>query len=85
MGWPVIQQGKNALITAPTGSGKTLAAFLWGLNDLWSRALDGEDISGVQVLYISPLRALGNDIHRNLERYPWRGYGRRHPAPRCRS
>ncbi len=51
----------------PTGSGKTLAAFLSGLNDLWSRALDGEDISGVQVLYISPLRALGNDIHRNLE------------------
>ena len=67
MGWPAIQQGRSALITAPTGSGKTLAAFLWGLNDLWSRGLEGEDVSGVQLLYISPLRALGNDIHRNLE------------------
>ncbi len=67
MGWPAIQQGRSALITAPTGSGKTLAAFLWGLNELWSRGLDGDEISGVQLLYISPLRALGNDIHRNLE------------------
>ena len=67
MGWPAVRQGASALITAPTGSGKTLAAFLWGLNDLWSRGLAGEDVSGVQVLYVTPLRALGNDIHRNLE------------------
>lgn len=69
-GWPAIAAGRNVLILAPTGSGKTLAAFLQCLNWLYQRAEAGEDIdglSGVQVLYISPLKALNNDIYRNLE------------------
>lgn len=64
-GWPLIHAGKNTLIVAPTGSGKTLAAFLAGLDTLWRQpALD----EGVQILYISPLKALNEDIHRNLDR-----------------
>lgn len=64
-GWPLIQAGKNTLIVAPTGSGKTLAAFLAGLDSLWRQPNPGE---GVQILYISPLKALNEDIHRNLDR-----------------
>jgi len=65
LGWPVIAEGRNCLILAPTGSGKTLAAFLKCLDQLYH---DGhEQNQGVQVLYISPLKALNNDIHRNLE------------------
>jgi len=61
--WPVIAAGKNALITAPTGSGKTLTAFLWALN----RYVKGELPTGrTSVLYISPLKALNNDIQVNL-------------------
>lgn len=70
LGWPVIARGDNALILAPTGSGKTLAAFLMAINDLCMRAARGEDLArveGPQVLYVSPLKALNNDIHRNLE------------------
>ncbi len=70
LGWPAIARGDNALILAPTGSGKTLAAFLMAINDLCLRASLGEDlqrVEGPQVLYISPLKALNNDIHRNLE------------------
>ena len=63
-GWEQIAAGRHTLIEAPTGSGKTLAAFLWCLNDLACRPPEG---SGVQVLYISPLKALNNDIQRNLE------------------
>lgn len=64
--WPVIQRGESMLLTAPTGSGKTLAAFLCAIDRLY-RKLDGEpDLPGVQVLYVTPLKALGNDIHRNL-------------------
>jgi ATP-dependent Lhr-like helicase len=63
-GWPVIASGRNALLLAPTGSGKTLAAFLAGLDGLWRQNPIGR---GVQVLYISPLKALNNDIHRNLQ------------------
>ncbi len=64
-GWPVIGRGENALILAPTGSGKTLAAFLKCLDTLYQ---EGDSLSpGVQVLYISPLKALNNDIYRNLE------------------
>lgn len=72
-GWPLILAGKNALILAPTGSGKTLAAFLKALDWLYQEAAVGRKIDdGVRVLYISPLKALNNDIHRNLE-LPLRG------------
>ena len=61
--WPVIVAGHNALITAPTGSGKTLTAFLWSLSQFAS----GDYQAGhTKVLYISPLKALNNDIQRNL-------------------
>src|ERR1700674_2922419 len=63
-GWPAIAAGQNTLILAPTGSGKTLAAFLACLDGLWRQ----DPIPpGVRVLYISPLKALNNDIHRNLQ------------------
>src|SRR5438067_1619306 len=63
-GWPAIAAGQNTLILAPTGSGKTLAAFLACLDQLWRQPQLGR---GVQVLYVSPLKALNNDIHRNLQ------------------
>ena len=63
-GWEEIAAGRHTLIEAPTGSGKTLAAFLWCLNYLIARPSQSP---GVQVLYISPLKALNNDIQRNLE------------------
>src|SRR5919106_882347 len=63
--WPALAAGESALVIAPTGSGKTLAAFLVFL-DLLARH-PRPDESGVRVLYVTPLRALGNDIHRNLE------------------
>ncbi|MHB0886761.1 MAG: DNA glycosylase AlkZ-like family protein [Bacillota bacterium] len=75
MGWPSIAAGQNTLILAPTGSGKTLAAFLACLNQLYVEGEAGRDLSGIQVLYVSPLKALNNDIHRNLE-LPLRGIAR---------
>lgn len=67
-GWPLIAAGQNVLILAPTGSGKTLAAFLKCLDWLYQEAAAGHRIDdGVKVLYISPLKALNHDIHRNLE------------------
>lgn len=67
-GWPYIAAGENVLMLAPTGSGKTLAAFLKCLDLLYQESAAGKDIDdGVKVLYISPLKALNNDIHRNLE------------------
>ncbi len=64
LGWPPIAKGEHTLILAPTGSGKTLAAFLWGLNQLFS---EGDPAPpGIRILYISPLKALNNDIERNL-------------------
>ncbi len=66
-GWPAIGAGQHTLITAPTGSGKTLAAFLWCLDYLVNLGVRGELNDQVYVLYISPLKALSNDIQRNLE------------------
>src|SRR5207247_10390054 len=63
-GWPPIAEGKNTLLLAPTGSGKTLAAFLACLDGLWRQ---NPPTGGVQILYISPLKALNNDIYRNLQ------------------
>ncbi len=64
LGWPSIAAGNHTLILAPTGSGKTLAAFLACLDRLWRHP---PELPGVRVLYISPLKALNNDIHRNLQ------------------
>jgi ATP-dependent Lhr-like helicase len=64
LGWPAIAAGQHTLILAPTGSGKTLAAFLACLDHLWRQ---GPLSPGVRVLYVSPLKALNNDIHRNLQ------------------
>jgi ATP-dependent Lhr-like helicase len=66
-GWPAILEGKAALISAPTGSGKTLAAFLVCVDALVRKALRGELEDRTEVLYVSPLKALGNDIQKNLE------------------
>jgi ATP-dependent Lhr-like helicase len=67
LGWPAIAAEKNTLILAPTGSGKTLAAFLACLDALWREDSQQARNPGVQVLYISPLKALNNDVHRNLQ------------------
>ncbi len=61
--WPVIAAGGHALVTAPTGSGKTLTAFLWAINQLVTGAWGPGQ---TRVLYVSPLKALNNDIRRNL-------------------
>jgi ATP-dependent Lhr-like helicase len=66
-GWPHILAGKTALISAPTGSGKTLAAFLICIDRLVRKALTGELLDQTEVLYVSPLKALSNDIQKNLE------------------
>lgn len=67
-GWPAIAAGSHTLILAPTGTGKTLAAFLWELNQLIVRGAREPLPNAVQILYVSPLKALNNDIQRNLER-----------------
>lgn len=66
-GWPHILAGRTTLISAPTGSGKTLAAFLACIDRLVRKALAGELQDRTEVLYVSPLKALGNDIQKNLE------------------
>src|ERR1700744_6500843 len=66
-GWPSIQSGKHTLIAAPTGSGKTLAAFLASLDSLFRAGLNGQLADEIYVIYVSPLKALSNDIHKNLE------------------
>jgi ATP-dependent Lhr-like helicase len=66
-GWPHILAGRTTLISAPTGSGKTLAAFLACIDRLVRKALAGDLADRTEVLYISPLKALGNDIQKNLE------------------
>ena len=65
--WPAIQSGKHTLIAAPTGSGKTLAAFYAAIDSLVQRGVKRQLSDGVQILYVSPLKALSNDIHKNLE------------------
>ena len=65
--WAAIAAGDNTLVIAPTGSGKTLAAFLACIDRLVRKALSGELYDRTEVLYVSPLKALGNDIQKNLE------------------
>ena len=67
LGWPHILAGRTTLISAPTGSGKTLAAFLACIDRLVRKALSGDLEDRTEVLYVSPLKALGNDIQKNLE------------------
>ncbi|HEY3110369.1 MAG TPA: DEAD/DEAH box helicase, partial [Chloroflexota bacterium] len=76
-GWPAITRGDHTLILAPTGSGKTLTAFLWGLDVLFrqlketpepeQRSRGAEYEPGVRIVYVSPLKALNNDVERNLQ------------------
>src|SRR5688572_19590884 len=66
-GWEAIRAGQHTLIAAPTGSGKTLAAFLKAIDDLFREGLEtGSLPDETRVLYVSPLKALSSDIHRNL-------------------
>jgi ATP-dependent Lhr-like helicase len=67
-GWPAIASGAHTLVLAPTGTGKTLAAFLWELNELIVQGIKEPLPNAVHLLYISPLKALNNDIQRNLDR-----------------
>jgi ATP-dependent Lhr-like helicase len=67
LGWPTIQERRDTLIAAPTGSGKTLTAFLASLDRLLRLALAGDLHEQTYVVYVSPLRALSNDIQRNLQ------------------
>ena len=66
-GWPAIHAGAHTLIAAPTGSGKTLAAFLASLDQLFRLGIEGKLRDETYVVYVSPLKALSNDIHKNLE------------------
>ncbi|HEY6968340.1 MAG TPA: DEAD/DEAH box helicase [Candidatus Angelobacter sp.] len=66
-GWPHILAGRTTLISAPTGSGKTLAAFLICIDGLVRKAISGNLTDRTDILYVSPLKALGNDIQKNLE------------------
>ena len=75
--WDVIEGGENALVIAPTGSGKTLAAFLFAIDALMREKAATADLpqrerpaQGARVLYISPLKALGADVERNLQAPP---------------
>ncbi|WP_194421639.1 Lhr family ATP-dependent helicase [Microbacterium abyssi] len=72
--WEAISAGKHALVVAPTGSGKTLSAFLWAIDSVFREKTDAADATGTRILYISPLKALGVDVERNL-RSPLVGIG----------
>src|SRR4029079_2064680 len=65
--WPAIVGGEHTLVAAPTGSGKTLAAFLASIDSLFRQAVKMNLSAETQVVYVSPLKALSNDIHRNLQ------------------
>src|SRR3954451_16755927 len=64
-GWPLIRAGHHALISAPTGTGKTIAAYLWAIDSLDRQGAKLCDQT--HVLYVSPLRALSNDVQKNLQ------------------
>src|SRR5215468_5078994 len=66
-GWPAIAAGRDVLLAAPTGSGKTLAAFLFCLDALVRKSSAGALDDRTEIVYVSPLKALSNDIRRNLE------------------
>ncbi len=66
-GWPAIVRGDATLISAPTGSGKTLTAFLVAINQLFVEAMAGRLPSTTQIVYVSPLKALSNDVQKNLD------------------
>src|SRR6266702_8540319 len=66
-GWPSILAGDATLISAPTGSGKTLAAFLVCIDQLLRASLSGQLAPCTQVVYVSPLKALSNDVQKNLD------------------
>src|SRR5919106_2779848 len=65
-GWASVREGRHTLIAAPTGSGKTLAAFLAALDELLQEGLRTPLPDEVRVVYVSPLKALSADIHKNL-------------------
>jgi ATP-dependent helicase Lhr and Lhr-like helicase len=65
--WPALRGGQNVLVAAPTGSGKTFAAFLAAIDQLVKEGLEGALPDETRILYVSPLKALSNDIQRNLE------------------
>src|SRR5579884_1215865 len=67
LGWPEIRAGRDVLISAPTGAGKTLAAFLTAIDSLVRDARQGGLPNQTRILYVSPLKALSNDIHKNLD------------------
>ena len=67
LSWPAIRRGKDVLIAAPTGSGKTLAAFLTCIDGLFKQSIEGALADSTQVLYVSPLKALSNDVQKNLQ------------------
>jgi ATP-dependent Lhr-like helicase len=67
LGWPEIHAGRDVLISAPTGSGKTLAAFLIALDSLVRQSRSGELNNHTEILYVSPLKALSNDVQKNLD------------------
>jgi len=66
LAWPEIAARRDVLVSAPTGSGKTLAAFLFAIDELYRDALAGRLGAEMRVVYVSPLRALGNDVEKNL-------------------
>ncbi len=66
--WPIVRDGKNVVASSPTGSGKTLAAFLVVIDEIWKNTIFSTPSESVYLLYISPLKALGNDIETNLRK-----------------